>query len=49
MCYDLPRRNLMEFEKDRERVWKFAGNASLSGDGGSRWNGCCACHQTDKE
>ena len=23
MCYDLPRRNLMEFEKDRERVWKF--------------------------
>ena len=20
MCYDLPRRNLMEFEKDRERV-----------------------------
>lgn len=23
MCYDLPGRNLMEFEKDRERVWKF--------------------------
>ena len=23
MCYDLPRRNLMEVEKDRERVWKF--------------------------
>ena len=23
MCYDLPRRNLMEFEKDRDRVWKF--------------------------
>ena len=23
MCYDLPRRNFMEFEKDRERVWKF--------------------------
>lgn len=23
MCYDLPRWNLMEFEKDRESVWKF--------------------------
>ena len=23
MCYDLPRWNLMEFENDRERVWKF--------------------------
>lgn len=23
MCYDLPGRNLIEFEKDRERVWKF--------------------------